>query len=79
MDSVNKPCLFCGAEMLPPDWEYGDTLYYLEHEESCFMHKRCNGGPNTVLAECELEAWNARETEEDVYLSGYTDGTMEAL
>lgn len=65
MMSVNKSCPFCGAEMSPPDWEDGDTLYYLEHEEGCFLHSRWYGGPNTVLAERELEVWNRRANDGD--------------
>lgn len=55
---INEPriCPFCGGEVIPPDWEDGDTLYYIEHKEDCFLFH--NGVK--VLSVFEIEAWNTR-------------------
>lgn len=51
-----KFCPFCGGEVIPPDWEDGDTCYYIEHKKDCFL--LYNG--MKVISVFEIEAWNRR-------------------
>lgn len=51
-----KSCPFCGGEVIPPDWEDGDTLYYVEHKEDCFLLRESV----KVITVYEIKAWNTR-------------------
>lgn len=54
-----KPCPFCGGEVIPPDWEDGDILYYIEHRKGCFLLRE----GVKVISTYDIEAWNTRAEE----------------
>lgn len=52
----SKSCPFCGGEVIEPDFEYGDSVYWIDHDKDCFLKIE---GVNTFF-DIYLEKWNRR-------------------
>lgn len=51
-----KRCPFCGGEAIEPDLEDGDCVYWIDHDESCFLKIK----EVSTFFDIYLEAWNTR-------------------
>lgn len=51
-----KFCPFCGGEVIEPDLEDGDCVYWIDHDESCFLKIK----EVSTFFDIYLEAWNTR-------------------
>lgn len=56
MASELKPCPLCGGEVVSPDFEDGDEVYWINHDKDCFLKAK---GVVTFF-DISLEAWNTR-------------------
>ena len=54
--SEQEPCPFCGSEVIEPDVEDGDCVYWIDHDESCFLKIK----EVSTFFDIYLEAWNTR-------------------
>lgn len=54
-----KFCPFCGGEVIEPDLEDGDCVYWIDHDESCFLKIK----EVSTFFDIYLEAWNTRHEE----------------
>lgn len=51
-----KSCPFCGGEVIEPDFEDGDCVYWIDHDKSCFLKIK----EVSTFFDIYLEAWNTR-------------------
>ncbi len=56
MENKLLTCPFCGGEVIEPDVEDGDCVYWIDHDESCFLKIK----EVSTFFDIYLEAWNTR-------------------
>ena len=56
MDTKIKSCPFCDGKVIPPDFEDGDEVYWIDHDKDCFLKAK----DINVFFDICLEAWNTR-------------------
>ena len=61
METKLLPCPFCGGEVIEPDLEDGDCVYWIDHNESCFLKIK----EVSTFFDIYLEAWNRRANDAD--------------
>ena len=58
-----EPCPFCGGEVVPPDFEDGDCVYWIDHDKECILNERDFNV--RALFDTEIPAWNRRASDAD--------------
>lgn len=56
MSEEIEPCPFCGGEAIEPNLEDGDCVYWIDHDERCFLKIK----EVSTFFDIYLEAWNTR-------------------
>lgn len=56
MSEEIEPCPFCGGEAIEPNLEDGDCVYWIDHDERCFLKIK----EVSTFFDIYLEAWNRR-------------------